>query len=89
MREGSRGGGIAANNRYGREPPERLQQDVGRRAVTWGSDCFSVPSQKFADIFRGGHPAWLRCPSFTYCGYAHSSRLPAGRRVPEYLSPNF
>ena len=29
-----------------------------------------IPSQKFADIFRAGHPGWRRCSSLTYSRYA-------------------
>ena len=32
----------------------------------YGSGVASVPNQRFADIFRAGHPASLRCSSLTY-----------------------
>ena len=35
----------------------------------------SVPSQKFANMFRAGHHAWRRCSSVEYCLYAPLSRL--------------
>jgi hypothetical protein len=38
----------------------------------------SVPNQSSVDIFRAGHPGWLRCSFLTYSRYARSSR-PASR----------
>src|ERR1043166_1374445 len=35
----------------------------------------SVESQKFVGIRPAMHPGWLRCSSFEYSRYAHSSRL--------------
>ena len=35
----------------------------------------TVPSQKFANMFRAGHHAWRRCSSVEYCLYAPLSRL--------------
>ena len=35
----------------------------------------SVPSSKFADIFRAGHPGWLRCSPLKYSRYSRASRL--------------
>jgi len=40
---------------------------AGSTAIKPGSRvCASVPELKFADIFRPGHPASLRCSSLTY-----------------------
>ena len=62
----------------------------------------SVPSSKFADIFRAGHPSstptrlprwgprgWRRCSSLKYSRYSRSSRLASRAPRPENLSPNF
>ena len=51
----------------------------------------SVPSQKFADIFRAGHPGWRRCSSLKYSRYSRSSRLAiraprSGKFVSEFLT---
>jgi hypothetical protein len=35
----------------------------------------SVPSAKYLDNLRAGHPGWRRCSSLKYSGYSRSSRL--------------
>ena len=59
------------------------------RVESLSHDC--VPSQRFADIFRAGHPGWRRCSSLTYSRYARSSRLAiraprSGKYVTESLT---
>ena len=68
---------------------QRPSRPGARRGWTRCSASSSVPEPKFADIFRAGHPASLRCSSVEYSRYSPSSRLAIRAPRPEYLSPNF
>src|SRR6058998_2336406 len=48
---------------------------VGRLGGPQRDAASSVQTPTFADIFRAGHPVWLRCSALTYSRYARSSRL--------------
>src|SRR5262245_9659297 len=62
----------SASRRLGAPARRRASIVADAGAIT---RMVSVASQKFVGIRPAMHPGWLRCSSFEYSRYAHSSRL--------------